>query len=170
MTSQAGIPQKSLLKFTSFSVLKENAGSWSSPPFYSFPGGYKMLLNVYPGGTGGGEGTHVSLFLHLLAGENDHHLQWPPTGEFFIEILNQGSDKHHHGYLVTFTAADALHTLPSGSTQSGYGIQKFISHKRLVERNELLHIHYLRNDSIYFRVAMTVYKPSSKPWLSNVRP
>ena len=168
--SRGGIPQKHVLKLTSFSALKENGHLWQSQPFDTFRGGYRMLLKVYPQGNGKGEGTHVSVFLLPMAGDNDKFLQWPLTGEFFIEILNQEADESHHGYVVTFTANDAVHRGTSDSTQSGYGIQKFMSHRRLEKRDVLCHIQYLRNDSLYFRVSMAEYEPNTKPWLSEDGP
>ena len=38
-------------------------------------GGYKLCFNVYANGIGDDEDTHISVFVHLMKGEDDHHLQ-----------------------------------------------------------------------------------------------
>ena len=54
-----------------------------------------MCLHIYPGGHGDGEGTHISAYLYLMAGENDDHLEWSMRGIFSIEVLNQEEDQNH---------------------------------------------------------------------------
>ena len=53
-----------------FSEYRRSGKVWHSPPFY-YREGYKMCLAVYANGVGGGAGTHVSVTLILLRGEND---------------------------------------------------------------------------------------------------
>ena len=69
-----------------FSERKANDDSWMSPPFYTHLGGYKMCLIVNLNG----KGTHVSIYLHMLKGENDDLLVWPfPGAVVTVLILNQ---------------------------------------------------------------------------------
>ena len=100
--NQTRARKEHVFKMTSFSKLKDSKKTWYSPPFYTFPGGYKMCLLVAAGGVGHGEGTHISAFLYLMAGENDEHLEWPMRGVFSIEVLNQERDQDHKKYLVRF--------------------------------------------------------------------
>ena len=61
----------------------------------------RLQINAYGNDKGFG-GTHVSVFAYLMSGEHDQHLQWPFTGEFFIELLNWREDKGHQGWLNCF--------------------------------------------------------------------
>ena len=40
----------------------------STSNFYTHPHGYQMCVEVNPYGTGGGKGTHVSIFTYLMKG------------------------------------------------------------------------------------------------------
>ena len=51
-------------KMTGFSK-KETGEMWSSPPFYSHKGGYKMCLKVYPQGLNGDQ-DHVAVVVFLM--------------------------------------------------------------------------------------------------------
>ena len=66
-----------------------------SKAFYTSLNGYRMCLGVFPGGNGEGKGTHVSLFVHLMKGENDSELKWPFRGSVVVELLNQQADHTH---------------------------------------------------------------------------
>ena len=55
-----------------------------------------MCLGVFPGGNGEGRGTHVSLFVHLMRGDNDSELKWPFRGSVVVELLNQQADHTHY--------------------------------------------------------------------------
>ena len=61
-----------------------------------------MCLGVYANGNGDGKGTHVSVGVHLMKGENDDHLPWPLTGKVTIELLNQLDDTNHYTKTLTF--------------------------------------------------------------------
>ena len=65
-----------------------------------------MRLTVDATGNGNGEGTRVSVFLHVMEGTHDDELQqsghWPLRGTFTIELLNQLNDYDHHRYMVQF--------------------------------------------------------------------
>ena len=49
---------------------------WLSPAFYVYSG-YKLRIGVHVNGVGEGKGSHVSIYLHQMAGERDSELQWP---------------------------------------------------------------------------------------------
>ena len=90
----------SVSKFTEFSECKKSFKVYYSPPFYTHPKGYKMCLEVKAYGTGEGLGTHVSVFVTLMKGEHDQHLQWPLTGELIIEVLNWRGDHGHYSMIL----------------------------------------------------------------------
>ena len=167
--SRTGASKVHLLKMTSFSRLKEKEQVWHSPPFYAFPGGYKMCLRVDAGGHANGKGTHISAFLFLMAGENDGNLEWPMRGIFTIELLNQEKDQNHKKGLIRFVETRANewnNKVRKDRAPSAWGIEKFVEHQDL--KNELLppQTQYLKDDSLYFRVTMTEQISKSKPWLA----
>ena len=78
-----------VFKMSQFSQLKGNNDEWYSPGFYTHTCGYKMCLSVDANGYGDGKGTHVSVFLVLMKGENDDALTWPIKYKCTITLLNQ---------------------------------------------------------------------------------
>jgi len=96
-----------------------------------------LYLSVFPGGHGDGEGTHLSVFLHLMKGPYDDELQqagyWPMRGMFTIDLVNvYGSSKNHsHGYLLPlhyFLCELCTFRVIEGDSASGYGYPQFLSH------------------------------------------
>ena len=167
--NQTRAPKEHIFKMTNFSKLKESKKKWYSPPFYAFPGGYKMCLQVDAGGIGDGEGTHISAFLYLMAGENDEHLEWPMRGVFSIEMLNQESDQNHKKHLLLFDEMeenDMNSKVSKGLSPSAWGFHTFINHQDLEEESLPSHTQYLKDDTLYFRVTMTEQLSNSKPWLA----
>ena len=59
-----------------FSQHRRDGDEWYSQPLYSRPGGYKLCLCIDANGYGSGKGTHVSVFVYLMKGENDHHVTY----------------------------------------------------------------------------------------------
>lgn len=63
-------------RLTEYSKLKEAGKPWYSPPFF-VENGYKMCISVHLNGEQEGKGTHVSVHIHMMAGEYDSSLKWP---------------------------------------------------------------------------------------------
>ena len=63
-------------RLTNYSKLKQSNRPWHSPPFY-IREGYKMCIAVHLNGDQEGSGTHISVHIHLMAGEYDSKLKWP---------------------------------------------------------------------------------------------
>ena len=59
-----------------------------SEPFYSHPGGYKMVAGVYPNGFGRYKGTHMGIYLGIFRGEFDDQLHWPFDGSITVQVYN----------------------------------------------------------------------------------
>ena len=91
-----------VIKMDKFQIRKNTRASWYSHPFYSHPGGYKMCLNVDANGYRNGKGTHVSVFLCMMRGENDNNLVWPFQGEVTYTLLNQLEDKNHKEVMISY--------------------------------------------------------------------
>ena len=78
---------------TDFDHYQRNNLIFTSDPFYSHPGGYKLLMIVRPNGNGRRKGTHVSLHVHLLPGEFDDQLRWPFSGKIKVQAYNRTRDQ-----------------------------------------------------------------------------
>ena len=137
-----------------------------SPGFYTHPSGYKMCLRVDANGSGDGKGTHVSVFMHLMKGENDDTLTWPIRYKCTITLLNQLKDEGHYCKTIncaTDEADEVNSRMLSGERGEGWGYSKFIPRDQL-DLQEDKQCQYLKDDSLYFRVQVEVL-PACKPWL-----
>ena len=143
------------IKMTNFEGTKRTDEVWYSPPFYTHPQGYKMCLRVHANGSGDGEGTHVSVFAHLMRGEFDDHLKWPFRGHVVIQLCNQLQDKYHRGHTIDFsktTDADIISRVTSGERAEGrWGCHTLIPHNDL-NFNPTNNCQYLKNDCLHFQI------------------
>ena len=78
---------------TNFYHYRENNHLFTSDPFYSHAGGYKMAMIIRPNGFSVRQGTHVSLHVCLLPGEFDDQLHWPFNGKITVEAYNCVSER-----------------------------------------------------------------------------
>ena len=153
------------IKMNEFKMHKDTSTYWYSPPFYSHPGGYKVCFCIHANGNGKGEGTHVSVFLHMMRGENDDNLVWPMRGALIFTLLNQLEDKNHMEESVVPHVHDHMNRVTDGErSDGGWGKAKFVSHEELGHRADT-NCQYLKDDSLYFRVSVKVHE-ACKPWLT----
>ena len=144
---------------------KSDKDQFYSPPFYNSYNGYKMCLRVDPNGWGEAEGTHVSVGVYLMKGDNDDSLSWPFTGTVTFELLNQLEDKNHHQATTTFPAdcKSSRRVVDGERPLLGYGRSQFISQANLAHK-PLTNIQYLKDDTLVFKI-VSVQVPDHKPWL-----
>ena len=129
-----------------YSEHKRVGDQWRSPPFYSKRHGYKLQLLVDANGAGNGKGTHISVYVHLMKGENDSVLKWPFDNEFIIKLLNWREDEGH--VERKFDAGTKEHhsrVLQEGTATSGLGYHQFVSHSDLTDK-------FINNDTLCFFV------------------
>ena len=152
-------------KFTKYDHHKAANDSVYSPPFYTSPGGYKMCVCVDANGIGEGKGTHISVYAHLMKGENDNHLPWPFTGHVTIELLNQLDDENHSCMHVMFPpdGIASRQVVNEEISSNALGHPRYVSHSDL-GYNPAKNCQYLMDDCLYFRISVDA-KSSSKPWL-----
>ena len=94
-------------------------------------------------GTRDGTGTHVSVFVYYMRGENDELLPWPFTGKVKIELLNQLEDNNHYSKSGSFPQeheADQLVMYPC-----------YISHSDL-GYNEAKNCQYLKDNWLFTKL------------------
>ena len=134
-----------------FEYRKLHQERWYSPPFYTHSGGYKMCLEVYPDGFGTGRYKWVSIFIAMVKGENDHHLKWPFSGSFTVEILNQKKNTFHRAKKIVLNHHQQVH---SGFVSDSYGYPQFLQHSFLYPSTLLPpEYQYLKNDCIHIKVS-----------------
>ena len=145
-----------VVKMEGFLEKKENDEEWYSDPVYSHFGGYKMCLKVYANGDDDGEGTHVSVYIHLMRGDNDNNLKWPFTGTIKVSLLNQLEDGQHHTEEPWSPDDDVPEDTSGRVTESEtvdycWGQSQFIPHNDLGYKGGQ-NCQYLKDDTLFFRV------------------
>ena len=149
-----------ITKMHNFSEKVWNNEEWYSTPFFAFKGGYQMCLKVLAAGYGDGEGTHVSVFLHLMKGPHDDKLEqsghWPLRGTFTIELLNQLNDNTHMVQFHHHLCNDCTNRVLEGFiAKAGHSIPQFISHGTLYYGDS----GYYKSDSLTFRISYEDIEP-----------
>jgi len=148
-----------IFKFPGFTKKMMTTERWQGDPFFAFWRGYKMHFSVYPGGNGEGEGTHLSLYLHLMKGPYDDRLEqsgyWPLRGTFKIELLDQLNDNNHVYYLSFDNAPNSFTDRVIEKSRKGWGNPIFLSHSTLFSSS------YLKHDKLYFQISYQ-YNNASK--------
>ena len=108
---------------------------------------------MFANGFGDHEGSHVSMFVRLMKGENDQYLQWPFKGDITIRLLNWKEDKQHVEKIIQFNESidiECRSRVIEGERAPGWGLD-LISHDNLhldQENNRA----YLRNDTLCIEI------------------
>ena len=145
-----------VIKVERFQEKKEKNESWFSVPVYSHFGGYKMCLRVEANGNGDGKGTHVSVFVYLMRGDNDDNLKWPFKGTIKVSLLNQLEDGQHHTEQVWSPSSNVPEDTSGRVTEGerarfGWGLHQFIRQQDLIYKVDQ-NCQYLKDDTLFFRV------------------
>ena len=151
-----------IIKMEKFSDWRLKREPWYSPPFYTGTFGYKMCLCVYANGVHNGQGTHLSVYIHLMAGEFDDRLEWPVKEEITIELQNQLFDSHHWSTECHFTQSSPQSITRrvidhNAIARRGSGSSTFILLSSLGSRecgtpHSEGHCQYLKDDCLFFSV------------------
>ena len=137
-----------------FSTHKKSNEIWYSPPFYTSTDGYKLQMKVHANGSGRGKGTHVSLFVCLMKGENDKYLQWPFKGDISIQMLNWREDNQHKEKILDFNDSDDIECrskVIKGDRGAGLGYSQFI-HIDDLEYDPKENCEYLQDDTLCIKI------------------
>ena len=130
-----------------FEQRKRDNEVWHSPPFYTYPKGYKMCLGVYANGYGDHEGTHTGLSVHLMKGEFDDQLKWPLRGQITIRLLSH-VDIDYEEFKLDFVETDPDYDVEAHrlvTKEIAVGPATYISHTELQPK-------YLSNDFLKLSV------------------
>ena len=126
-----------------------------SPCFYTSKYGYKLQASVFLNGNGDGEGSHVSVYIKVLAGDYDALLPWPFRHPITFTLQDQSPDADKRVHVKeSFSPDSACKTFQRPLQTSnhrkvlGFGHAKFVSHATLRRRN------YIREDALFLRVTV----------------
>ena len=137
-----------------FNQLKANDQEIHTDPFYTAHGGYKMIMRIYPNGDGSFRGTHLSVFIRLMKGENDHILSFPINGIFKIQLLNWRQNSGHVEKIMQFdeSAPEScrLQVTTGEKAAEGYGLAGYLSHDEL--KNSSSYKEYIHNNTLCFKI------------------
>ena len=123
-----------------------------SRPFYTSAAGYKLQVSLFPGGNGGGEDTHLSVYIKVLPGDYDSILKWPFRHTISFTLMDQNPDRQSAVNIVESFIPDpswANFQRPSqvaDPDQLGFGFPKFVPHGMLSLRN------YVKDDTVYIKI------------------
>ena len=129
---------------TNFEDRKSSNSPWYSEPFTTQLLDYKFCLVIFANGSGPSEGTHVSIYAHLMDGPAGDTV-WPAGGEVMVTLVNQLGD---HGSIPVNIPLSC--EVPNPTQRRTPGID-LISHQNLL-RNHTADIAYLQNDRLRLRI------------------
>ena len=142
-----------------FSEHKRVSDTWLSTPFYTGPDGYKLKLIVDANGAASSKGTHVSVYVYLMKGENDDKLTWPFKCDITIRLLNWREDKGHVEKTVHFNDSTDIkyrkRVMEGDTANNGWGYHQFIPHSDLYY-NITNNTEYINNDILCFVVSKVI--------------
>ena len=160
-----------IVRMSEYTKKKMRKVDWYSDPFYTHEQGYKIKLNVLPDGSNNGKGTHLSVYLYLMAGPYDDMLCWPLKGKYKVTLLNQVSNSNHHSvshyisgaYQIIRWRDDTDSNSDDMCTDSDDDdmytdsddddTEEIWYHTRFIKTATLLDSDYLKNDSLFFEVS-----------------
>lgn len=100
-----------------------------SPGFYTSFNGYQFCIRLNLNGVENVQGTHLSLFIHLMQSENDDILPWPFTGKVTLSICDQSSSSRQRNPITeTLIAKPGLAAFQRPTTSrnhKGFGYMEF---------------------------------------------
>ena len=133
-----------------FNHLKKYALVWRSDSFYSHPRGYKLSVEIHPGGCGYCKGTHMSLHVRVMRGPYDDALEWPFLATVTIEALYGPTNQWRTVSISAFKVTDS--TVCTGKPAAGS-----IGNQGVGSNDTLTHeecVKYVHRDWIRFRASV----------------
>ena len=102
---------------------------------------------------GSWKGTHVSVYIHLMKGENDDNLSFLISGFFTVQLLNWKQNNNHHEKSIVFDDSIPVRCrqhVTSGEIAKGRGYGDYLSHAELESSD--VDREYLYEDKMCFRI------------------
>ncbi|CAF1277062.1 unnamed protein product [Rotaria sp. Silwood1] len=118
------------------------------PPFYSFQTGYKMCLRLFLNGDNNTRGTHMSLYLVIMQGNDDTILSWPLKLKITFNLLNQLSSENNHSVSFWSKTTSSSFQRPTTDMNIAYGIPKFFPLNVFQQNKD----QFVRDDALFIKV------------------
>ncbi|CAH1256606.1 TRAF6 [Branchiostoma lanceolatum] len=119
-----------------------------SSGFYTSYYGYKLCVRVNLNGVDSAHGTHISLFIHFMMGENDDILEWPFQGKITLSILDQNPNQKQNHITETLASKPSYAAFQRPTTlrnHKGFGYMEFAL-LRSLENGQ-----YIKNDTLIIK-------------------
>ena len=114
---------------------QKNSCGFRSEPFYSHPGGYKMVVSIYLNSFGTSQGTHLYAGVGIERGEFDDQLRWPFKGKVTIQIYNESLKRWSNEKTIELSKEECgleyVQRCSSIQTHGSWGVFQFLSLKEL---------------------------------------
>ena len=113
--------------------------------------GYKLKASLFLNGNGGGENTHMSIYIKVLPGEHDCILKWPFRQTISFTLQDNNTDRRVAVNVLECFVPDPLcpnFSRPSTCNyhdQLGFGFPKF-AHQGILTKRE-----YVKDDTLFIR-------------------
>jgi TNF receptor-associated factor 4 len=123
-----------------------------SLPFFTSNCGYKLQASLFLGGNGGGEDTHMSIYIKVLPGDFDSILKWPFKHTVSFTLMDQNPDRNSAVNIVESFIPDpnwpnfSRPSTVEDPDQLGFGFPKFVPHGMLAVRN------YIKDDTLFIKI------------------
>ena len=143
-----------IIRLDDFAKKKVVGVKWTSDPFFTTTG-YKLCLQIYPGGDSEEDENYISLFSTLQRGPNNDILSWPFDKIVNITLLNQLEDRFHYTSTSDFGNADedCTRVEPEEQSATGWGESEFIPHTDL-NKSQSRNCQYLKDDCLFFKIGL----------------
>ena len=132
-------------------TLDGNIEAVESPVMKTGRYGYSYHILIFPKGSNGEDGNHMSVFVSMMpAGEENVNLRWPFRGLFIITLMDQSGNANPQNHSCTIQTIDNLRAFqkPSDARQYAwlYGYAKF------ARTDMVCSPCYCRDDRVTFKV------------------
>ncbi len=129
-----------------FTALLTSRRCWISTPRCVYPGRFRIYIKVWPNGWLEGAGSHVSVWLSIMKGDNDGDTEAIADCTVTIQLLNQHRDQDHVTVKRRFQWNRQCDPVFTGTISN-----TFLPHTEL-DWNITQQTQYLRNDCLQFKV------------------
>lgn len=126
-----------VFRMTMFSHFKSSDKIWYSSPFF-VQNGYQMCLAVHPNGDQEGKGTHISVYIHLMAGPNDDSRNWPLLFNDIVTVSLVNQNPHSsktRGILASRSPKLNKHSFDSEATNICHSYDEYQFTQQQILRN-----------------------------------
>ena len=123
-----------------------------SRPFFTSSTGYKLQASLFLNGNGGGENTHMSLYIKVLPGEYDCILKWPFKHTISFTLLDQTMDRAAAVNVMESFIPDQnwpnfnRPSICNDPDQLGFGFPKFVTQDILTKRG------YVKDETLFIKI------------------